>query len=84
MTQKQRVAKKIRLSFELTRYLIDNPKVTDKYRPENYVIYTETPSEMNRDSDKTLQEITSKGKSAVKAMKKSGIKNSWRFEIATP
>jgi DNA uptake protein ComE-like DNA-binding protein len=82
MTQKNRVTKNISLSFDLTQYLMDNPKISQKYKQEEFVVFTETNNNINKASSGLLEEIQKKGRKVIKAIRKNSVKNDWRFEIA--
>ncbi len=84
MTQRKRITRNILLSFDLTKFLIEHPSITERFEPDNFVVFTENDNRMNEKSNDLLGEMKKKGKKAVKATRKSGTKNDWRFELVTP
>jgi hypothetical protein len=82
MTQKNRVTKNISLSFDLTQYLIDNPRISQKYKQEDFVVFAENNKSINAANSGLIKEIQKRGKKVIKAIRKNGVKNDWRFEVA--
>lgn len=78
---KNKISKTIKLSFDLSRFLIDNPSVAKKYETENFVVFTEGDKLLNESSDTIVRDMKKKGKDVVKATRKSGTKNNWHLEF---
>ena len=82
MTQKKRITRNISLSFDLTKYLMDNPEISRRYKEQEFVVFTETNNNINDASNGLVEDLQEKGRKVIKAIRRKGVKNSWRFEIA--
>lgn len=78
--KRKNITKTINYGFDLAEYLTAHPKVAEKYKPENFVIFVENDASLNKQNEKLLKELAGKGKKAVKATRKTH-KNSWQFEV---
>ena len=77
--------KVIKLSFDLTNYLIDHPELLKKYQNnDNFVIFVKDNKVVNTQSETILVEILKKGFDAIKAVKTSDTQNRWHFEVINP
>ena len=72
--------KTIKLSFDLTKFLLGKPEIAKKFNSENFVVYTEGDRLLNYTSDGIAYDLIRRGKEIVKATKLSGHYNSWKFE----
>lgn len=75
------ITKKILMSFDLTRFLMENPRVAQKYDPIDFVVFSENDKNLNRDSYKLVEKLKEGRKKVVKATRKKGPKNDWHFSV---
>ena len=82
MTDKAKVQKSIKLSFELMEFLVKNPSVAKSVKEEDLVIFTKDRRDLNKNSEKTVLKLKRSGKKVSKATRNLGKANKWSFQTA--
>lgn len=83
MTKIKATTKSIGLSFDLSKYLMDKPEIASTHNSDNYVIFTERKSPLNKRSQVVLSELLDNGKKVIKATRRDTSRNYWKFEYIT-
>lgn len=78
--KKDIASKTLRLSFELTNYLINKPSEAEKLMTDNIVLYTQDDLLLNNKSDEIAYNLIKRGKDIIKATRLNGSLNRWHFE----
>jgi len=84
MKKRNNVTRNITYGFELADYLIAHPEITEKHNSQNFIIFTEAPHDLNRKNADLLEQMKEEGKGAIKATRRRGTRNSWKFETVSP